>query len=440
MSTEVTNGALLLHRKSGPVLELDVKSLAVREIGSFPVRAEAYNMPLFDRTPSGDVAFIRNHVDLYRLAQGELTGPTRFFGTRELTMQHGTIIGDELWALMGDTLKRYDAKTMAPAPGVVFGGASGAFIGTVEHDWEMDLTGFRRLSPEVYAGASWPRGTVHLFRWDAANGKMTKLRRYGPVKNPAGLFLDRYGAIVTEGLVWPFDAAPDAPTVATHRRGKDWGTVQLPGGRILSVILDSALLRFRQGRPEGRLEDDPEHDLVRGVPETLRKTRTADAVLRTDGARRFFVRIATDGQVAEWELTPAGHPRKNAFRTGRLQVPGPADANDRVVTGASLTSDGRLLAVVRGRLTVFSPGPDGLFGERGRAFAPAPAEDVSCGDGLVVASDPKAGKLTAYAEDGRELGSVTGLAEPSLVSSANGRVVVHERAAQRFLRFNLKEK
>ena len=441
MSSCVVDGKLVLHRKTGPVLELDVASLSVREIGQFPVPGEHYNMPLIDRTPRGDVAFIRNHVDLYRLSDGKLSGPTKFFGSRELTMQHGAILGDELWALMGDTFKRYDARTMEPAPGVVFGGASGAFLGTVDHDWEMDLTGVRRIGVDLYAAASWPLGTIHVFAWNAQDGKLSKVRRFGPFKNSSGLFLDRYGAIVSYPLVWTFESAPDAPTVATHRKAKDWGMVQLPGGQVLSVMLDSSWLRFRRGRPEGKLSEDESLDVIKGIAEEERKTKTADAVLLRDGDRLTFLRVATDGRTFACELTPTGHPKMDSVRRGRLPVPAWKGKGDAVVTGVASLSDGRLLAAVHGALRTFTQQADGSFAEASKPFAAGVrAEDVSCADGLVLVADAAAGTVLAYAEDGRPAGVLKGLSEPSMVSHSNGRVVVYERAAQRLSRFRIKDK
>jgi len=108
------------------------------------------------------------------------------------------------------TLRRF-SQDFQPAPGVVLGGNSGAFIGYVPGNYEIARGhGLASLTEDLFA-ISGEYGMIHLIKWDAASQRFEITRRIGAVPSCSALALDSQGRIWHHSGIWHWDDSPDAP-------------------------------------------------------------------------------------------------------------------------------------------------------------------------------------------------------------------------------------
>ncbi len=108
------------------------------------------------------------------------------------------------------TLRRFN-EALEADPGVVLGGGSGAFIGHLDENPEIEpprgLANVRdRLC--VVCGSN---DILHLLAWQPQKQQFDIVRRIGALPSCGGLGLDRQGNIWCTGGVWRWDERPDTP-------------------------------------------------------------------------------------------------------------------------------------------------------------------------------------------------------------------------------------
>ena len=417
ISASVRDGRLALVRRNAAGGGLAVSLLDVRAGTETPlaslVAPGAEHVAMADWLPDGRFALIVGDGALYVCEKGAFGAPRKLFGEREMRVWTARVLDDGgIWGVVGDTVKRLDAATFAPKPGVVMGGASGWFIGNVVSRPEICATGVCRVGERLYAVGSRENAAVYLCEWDAARGTLEPVRRLGGVTDPAHLVVDPDGFVMCDNVVWPFDAKPLEAPLASYPRLPERATAVLPNG-VTVHVRDTHHVgnpfvwsRYLRGEAVGSSREGD-----RTVP----RDASEGSYRRPDGGpnwaeRPAFTRlVAADDEKGRWELQ-AVHTNGlvRAYRVNAEGMPWTAKAKYRAFT---------------------EPPPD---------LSRRVARD---GDALVE-TDAAAGTLTLWrvAADGArtKLGVVTGLARPTLVAISRGRVVVYESAAQRLRRYRVR--
>jgi sugar lactone lactonase YvrE len=215
-------GDSLLAADGDRVFWVDVRSGAQR-----PFRTMDHPVQWLEAGPAGVVCVVVGG-QLHKFVRGsEATaggGPRVWQGAQ---LQH---LGDHWFTSMSHgTLRRFN-EAMEADPGVVLGGGSGAFIGHLDENPEIDspcgLAGVR----DGLAAVCGSRGILHLLAWQPQKQQFDIVRRIGALPQCDGLALDRQGNIWSTGGVWHWDDRPDAPL--TH------GIPPLPGP-VAAVMLDT---------------------------------------------------------------------------------------------------------------------------------------------------------------------------------------------------------
>ena len=389
MAVAEHEGKLVLHCRRRELVALDTKTLQTEPVA--PFRAGGfYLVNAIDHSPDGKLRVCYEHRYVHTFENGrESEPPRRIFGPREVSMDRARYVGDALWTLQGDTVKRFDAATLSPAPGVVHGGSSGAFLGEVEWNHEMELNGIAPVGRNFFAVQSSRTHAVYLLRWNAAAQHLDEVRRIGPVAETGAILLDEAGFAFADGLVWRVGDSPLAPPRSSgHSRGR-FGGALLPNGTAVAIDREGDRLVFRHGplTSLGKMGD-------------------------------------ADGRLAA---------------SGDLSAPFAGATVERTADGFRLTRWDR-----NGRGLVFSLGTDGRVRESaaptaagGKPPSAAPAWAV---DGELIASvDPDKGVLRlANARTGKVLDTVRGLDQPDRVALCGDLVLVHESASQRLSAYRLR--
>ncbi len=392
LSRSEHDGALVLHQRRRELVALDTATLRTRPLGAFQAGGGLYLVNFLDWDPAGALRWGYDHRFVHALPGdgGAPAAPRRIFGPREISMDHARFLGPHLWTLQSDTVKRFDALTYAPDPGVVHGGTSGAFLGSVARNHEMELSGICSLGDNLYAVLSARNAALYVLRWNGATRHLDELRRIGPVPAAPSLLLDDAGAVFADGLVWHVGDAPLAPPRATtHARGT-FGAALLPDGTAVLLDREGDRVAFRRGSLAGAAFGDADGRVPAGegagpfAGATVRPVRDGFVLTRYDAAGRG-VRFALDpsGRVREGEgASPADEP---------------------------------------------PPVPAGL---RADAWA--------VDDGRIALVDAAAGTLrVADVASGSVLAAIDGLSRPDRVAFRAGRVLVHEAGAQRLSSWKL---
>jgi hypothetical protein len=119
---------------------------------------------------------------------------------------------DGFWYGSGwhSTLRRFN-KDLEPAPGVVLGGNSGAFIGHVAEQSEIvNGRGLARLRPDLFAVSGFG-GVVHLLAWKPAERRFEPIRRIGALPACHAIGLDGEGRVWCGSGQWNWSDGPAAP-------------------------------------------------------------------------------------------------------------------------------------------------------------------------------------------------------------------------------------
>lgn len=405
MSASEHNGKVALVRRGGAITMLDTTTLKEGDYGRIDAKDGDFYTNMYDWLPDGTFAAVIRGDGLRRFSDGREVGePQPIFPGRENKMERGRVIGEYIWSLQGETIKRVNARTLRHEPGVVFGGASGYFLGRVVHHHEVDAQGICEVGPNLYAVLARANGAIWILRYDEAKRQLEPVRRLGGIREPRNLAIDPDGGVFADSLALSFDQDPLAPPREATQRMPERAMAVLPNGTAVEVqdfhgdkmgfLRGRIGTEFTVGGGQEGLRD------VEGAPFKPGWRPWAKAPYRTD----VKPVVLKNGRV-NYELWALGRDGTN-----------------------------RVYAVdERG-----APLWKGWYREE-PGTAPDPDRFTATDGGLVAETNAKAGTLTLYAlaANGKRrlLDTVTGLAEPARVAMSNGRIVVWERATQRLLRF-----
>lgn len=205
------------------------------------------------------------------------------------------------------TIRRFN-RALNPTPGVVLGGGSGAFIGYVPGNHELDNgRGMAHLRDTLFA-VSGINGVLHLMEWHPVDQRFVIIRRIGAVRANSMLALDAKGRVWHDGGVWNWHDNPDTPV---HHSVP--GASSSFGATVMSndVLVAPA---FRWGRPclyTGRL-DGPAS--IAGDVKELHEKLVASTVLESSKRRQLIVvdaagngfsyKIGTNGKASGHQADP----------------------------------------------------------------------------------------------------------------------------------------
>lgn len=287
------------------------------------------------------------------------------------------------------TIQRLDTYG-APAPGVVYGGSSGSFIGTLPKDGEMHQpSGIVHLGGNRYA-ATGELGVLHILSWDAAKRAFTAVRRIGAIHRTSGLGVDRQGRVWWNCGYWNWNDGPAAPTRnstwTTLRTNDQWQVAFLDSGAMTGLGLNrdgAILLRNTMdfGNPHGRGNDGRyDRDGLRNV-KGLPRQATGAAVLGSRGSEEVIV-VDAAGAGVRLRVDAEGNVRgQRATVALKLNNGSPAITSLAVLPGGE-----RLLAADGNAVVELSPDGDS-FAETARHTGWGRAADTQFGAKIWIDTD-----------------------------------------------------
>lgn len=343
------------------------------------------------------------------------------------------------------TIRRFD-RDLNPAPGVVYGGASGSFIGHVDENTELvNGRGLCLLRPGLFAVSSLDGALIHLLAWNDGPKTFAAVRRIGALTAVGGLGLDLDGDVFANCGSWRSGAGPDTPLVEGSG-ALEWGSqaANLEDGAIVYTGWMWGKPAFAYGKPGtlfriNRIEKDapsmPKYPVAAvAVPGKRRGLLVADQT-----GQGFHACISRDGN-----FEAAGAPFALNFATPPQALTSFAPQDGKTILAAA---DGQLIELA---------GSDGTWRETARRGGYGEAPEAHFGNAIGIAAD--AGLLwvadTARArvlvldlatrqplasfgrldQPGDDLAS---LAQPTRIACRGDRAVVYDSANQRLVRLRL---
>jgi len=338
------------------------------------------------------------------------------------------------------TIRRFDAALL-PDPGVVLGGASGAFIGYVPGNHEMnDSRGLASLGGELFA-ASGSEGILHLLEWHPAEQRFTILRRIGAVPRCGALALDGGDRIWFHSGFWEWNDAPDTPlrhSVPAPDAPGFAGAVSLPSGAIVApgIRWGKSALYYGTGDGPAALSDN--------IP--LPENSVACALVRTSDRQGLLVTDATGkGRI----LFIGGDGKyEGGGGTAELKTSSPILALTSLAGGES----GKLYAAADGAVIELKAGPAGWQEERRwNSWGESPDSrfgrsiHLAASNGRIWVSDTARNRVLCFDGESRKLLSSAGTTDqtgenlsfldaPQTIAARGDRAIVFDSGNQRLIK------
>ena len=364
-------------------------------------------------------------VDGKLLANGDW--PRRFIGNREPGIDRARRLGDYWYGFAGHgTVKRFDAD-FAPAPGVVYGGASGHFIGSVPVDGDLENgRGIHQLTPGVFA-LSGLDGVVLLAEWRPELQRFRVLRRIGALPEPATLALDRRGRLLFGHNIWAADADSRSPAAV----GLPFSGTAPAAYRDGDAILIPLHLYGRPGLAGGELEYGK---IGRAqYPRMKLPEKVIGTALLTLDRKPTLLLLTPDGRLLAHEVSGgATYAWRRELPAPRLNPKTPI----RRYTSLVALPDQQLLAAGDGQLLHFVRDDGGNWRETERWSDDfGPELTLAAADSLLAVADAEKGTVTVYDWPTRRKLASAPCGRPEAVAFNNDRIAVYDRAGQCLRRF-----
>jgi|GEM_PF-896967 len=352
------------------------------------------------------------------------------------------IVGDFIYEFSWHmTVARRD-RELAPAPGVIYGGSSGYFIGSLPEDGEVGLpTGIAHLGGNRYAVAG-SLGVIHLVSLNAERQALETERRLGAVHQPAPMVLDRRGRTWYYSGFWDWDDAPDqALRSPTSFGSRDTAAMQgtlLPNGKMIFAYL----LRGKPNLMHRAFDESGKHTSTAVDDLPLKPT---GIVCFTEGkeVRALVVDAAAKGTIVSFGSN--GKVRKSEG-PGLLELTSPSPAVTSLAAlpgGRFLAADGGSVVLLEREGNVFREADRwGSWGKGGGEHFGAEIYLDAEGDHLWVSDtdnnrvihfalrDGRPGDATVYTGEGLE----TPLGKPQRIDAAGDRAVVMDWGNRRIVK------
>lgn len=269
------------------------------------------------------------------------------YGHLDLNGARPQILGD-FWYSQGwhSTISRFNARRQAD-PGVVLGGNSGHYIGTVDEPAEIIYgRGMARLGDSPWYAVSGEEGILHLLHWSAADRRFTVERRLGPLPFAAGLAIDAAGRVFVNRGAWDAGALPTTPQ-------RDGGPIlalgqaaPLPGGGFAMAAYQYGSTqhsRILYGDLQGRLTGRGDH------VQRLSLSCTGAAAYRAANNQLRLLLLNRDGTGQVLRISADGQPWEQ-LGAPPLETAKPVTA----YTSLAVLDDDTLLAAADGQVLVFT--------------------------------------------------------------------------------------
>ncbi|MBC2604314.1 NHL repeat-containing protein [Puniceicoccus vermicola] len=333
-----------------------------------------------------------------------------------------------------------------PHPGVVYGGKSGAFLGRLHEDGEVDMpSGLVHLGGARYAVTS-DIGVIHLLLWDPQKRFFTATRRIGAIYRESGLGVDRQGRVWWNTGYWDWSDGP------AHTLRNTTYTTEADGWQLVFNSSDAMSgLSYRRNAPIlllGPVDFDRERFDAGVSRYSLPSHVTGAALLEQSGEETVAV-VDAKGLGALLPINNIGGLR-SAPRPFRLQLKIAAHS----ITSLAVTSDGSLFAADGDELIGLKREGD-VFYETSRSDRWLGSGGDCFGAGIYIASDgqnlwvsdPVNQRivLLEVLPDGNlsKLGVFSGdpmighLSEPRRIAASGGRAVVMDSGNQRLVKLQV---
>lgn len=335
------------------------------------------------------------------------------------------------------TLRRFGADFL-PDPGVVLGGASGAFIGYVPGNHEMnDSRGLADLGGNLFA-ASGAEGVMHLLEWSPVESRFTLLRRIGAVPLCGALAMDGEDRIWFHSGFWEWSDGPDTPlrhSVPPPDSPGFAGAVTLPGGGIVAPGIRWKKPALYYGKGDGPA----------GLSEGIPLPENAVACALVPGQERLTL-LVTDAQ-GKGRLMHIASEGKFEGDAGAAELPGGLPA----IT--SLATQGKaILAADKGEVIGFRTGQGGFketsrwknWGSKDAASRFGEAIHIAASEDMLWVADTLRHRVLCFDAAGKLLASfgtadragenLTLLNRPTTVAARGKRAVVFDSGNQRLVK------
>ncbi len=431
LSSSSRSGKVAVHARSNGLFLLDPATGKTEKLGDLP----APYLCMMDWNSKGELFMIIQHQTAYKVENGAFVQneewPRRISGNREPSTTRGRFLDGYFYSFCGgDTIKRMRDTDFEPQPGVIFGGASGHFLGYVFTNHEVDLPGsIEELTPGVFAAGGGRSGIIHIVKWDETTQRLVPLRRIGALPEIPGLAMDAQGRILAGRAVWSWNDDPRTP-LATNVPGDIESVGQLSQDAAvlfgehfgMAAVGGGALLERRLG--------------------FLRQSKKWSGAIRSVGACGYF--RPGKGNVV-FQLDETGKTRAGllAISSAKMEFQEtppveirPAEGIKKYSSVAAL-DDRTLLVAADGRLLVCTPDGDHWKESRRWQTSFESGFKIAVSQGKVCISEKEKNRLALYDFSREILLAETEVAAPTHVAINGGRIAVYESGNQRVVKFNL---
>ncbi len=330
-----------------------------------------------------------------------------------------------------------------PDPGVVFGGSSGYFIGSLLEDAELGYPrGIAPLGGNRFAIAG-PFGIIHIVVWNADRQAFESVRRIGVIHFPATVALGNTGKVWYFSGYWDWTDGSDhllrSPT-NTARECENAQAGILPTGQVVFPTMIQAKPKLMC-----RAFDEDDKKTTFDVAE-MPKDPTGLAVLPADKAGPGVIIVNQKGEGVLVSMNPAGKFRKVVGKSSLLVT----SATPKITSLAAL-ANGELLAADGGFVVRLQREGDN-FREIGRTNQIGAGSTL--GSRVFIAasgrdlwiSDTENNRVIHTTVEGEQFSQPavftgptdgTPLASPQRISAAGDRAVVLDWNNQRLVKLSL---
>lgn len=345
------------------------------------------------------------------------------------------------------TIRRFDDQP-EPAPGVVFGGASGSFIGHLDQNSELiNGRGLASLRDDLFAASGFT-GVLQLLAWHGDRQQFAAVRRIGAIPACTGLGLDRSGNVYHWSGVWEWSWNPDA----SQRSG-----VNAPSSLGQAVMLDDERMiapGFLWDRPtfyRGALTGEVATQRIDGCCELSRTALGSAVYPAADGKEPVLLTLEAGAGARAFRISAWDGASQADLGAVELATATPVQA----FTTLAMRSPDTLLAGADGAVTEFARNGSGWKGQRrwaswgggpgdrfdsritiagdARSLAVADTERrrVLCFD---LASGALRCAIGIVDDTGTGLGTFDG---PTTIAVRDRRLVVYDQGNQRLVKLRL---